>query len=200
MLKKYSQRTIIRAGFVIALTGILLLLLLVGSTSSVLFFIPGLLLIGFGAGSMLTVSVNLVQSSVPENDQGALSGVSRSVSNLGSSMGTAIAGAVLISALVSGVSTLANESDVLAPSDKDQIATALQGDVSAMSDEQVRTALEGQPQPVVDEVTRINADARDRALGLALVAVAAIGLLGLVAAIFLPRDVVEGSNSGAAPS
>ena len=51
---------------------------------------------------MLTPSVNLVQSSFPEKQQGEISGLSRSVSNLGSSFGTAIAGTILVSDLVSG--------------------------------------------------------------------------------------------------
>jgi hypothetical protein len=40
---------------------------------------------------MMTASVNVVQSSFPDTDQGDISGLSRSVSNLGSSLGTAIA-------------------------------------------------------------------------------------------------------------
>ena len=40
----------------------------------------------------LPASVTLVQSSMPEEDQSEISGVSRSVSNLGSSLGTAVAG------------------------------------------------------------------------------------------------------------
>jgi nitrate/nitrite transporter NarK len=44
---------------------------------------------------MLTSSVNVVQSAFPEKDQGDISGVSRSVSNLGSSLGVALAGSVL---------------------------------------------------------------------------------------------------------
>jgi predicted MFS family arabinose efflux permease len=51
---------------------------------------------------MLTPSVNLVQSSFPEEEQGEISGLSRSVSNLGSSFGTAIAGTILVSDLASG--------------------------------------------------------------------------------------------------
>jgi predicted MFS family arabinose efflux permease len=51
---------------------------------------------------MLTPSVNLVQSSFPEQRQGEISGLSRSVSNLGSSFGTAIAGTILVSDLASG--------------------------------------------------------------------------------------------------
>jgi predicted MFS family arabinose efflux permease len=51
---------------------------------------------------MLTPSVNIVQSSFPERLQGEISGLSRSVSNLGSSFGTAIAGTILVSDLGSG--------------------------------------------------------------------------------------------------
>jgi predicted MFS family arabinose efflux permease len=45
---------------------------------------------------MLTSSVNVVQSSFPDDDQGEISGLSRSVSNLGSSFGTALVGSVLV--------------------------------------------------------------------------------------------------------
>ena len=57
---------------------------------------PGLLLFGARVGVMLTSSVNVVQSSFPEADQGEISGLSRSVSNLGSSLGTALVGSVLV--------------------------------------------------------------------------------------------------------
>ena len=50
---------------------------------------------------MLTPSVNLVQSSFPESQQGEISGLSRSVSNLGSSLGTAIAGTILVAGITS---------------------------------------------------------------------------------------------------
>jgi len=55
--------------------------------------------IGLGLGVMLTPSVNIVQSSFPEQKQGEISGLSRSVSNLGSSLGTAIAGTILVADL-----------------------------------------------------------------------------------------------------
>jgi nitrate/nitrite transporter NarK len=48
---------------------------------------------------MLTPSVNVVQSAFPENLQGEISGLSRSISNLGSSFGTAIAGTILVAGL-----------------------------------------------------------------------------------------------------
>ena len=96
-------------------------------------FAPGLLLIGLGLGLMLTPSVNVVQSSFPDDVQGEISGLSRSVSNLGSSLGTAIAGTILVAGIT---------------------ATP------------------------------------ERAYGLAMMALALVGLLGLVAAAMLPRKIV----------
>ncbi len=100
--KRRPQKTLIMAGFVTTLAGIGLLLALVEASSRVVAFAPGLLLIGLGLGLMLTPSVNIVQSSFPEKLQGEISGLSRSISNLGSSFGTAIAGTILVSDLASG--------------------------------------------------------------------------------------------------
>ena len=77
-------------------------------------FGPGLLLIGIGLGVMLTPSINIVQSAFPEDLQGEISGLSRSVSNLGSSLGTAIAGTVLVSDLASGNRSYALAMGILA--------------------------------------------------------------------------------------
>src|SRR5215204_3066158 len=101
LAKKYAQRTLIVAGFITTLAGVGVLLALVKGSPSVYAFAPGLLLIGLGVGVMLTPSVNVVQSSFPEERQGEISGLSRSVSNLGSSLGTAVAGTILVSGLTS---------------------------------------------------------------------------------------------------
>jgi MFS family permease len=98
LTKRRSQRFLIRSGFGATVAGILLLLLLAGFTSHPLVFAPSLLLVGLGVGVMLTASANVVQSSFPEKQQGEISGLSRSASNLGSSLGTAIVGSVLLSA------------------------------------------------------------------------------------------------------
>ena len=131
LAKKYEQRTLIVAGFVGTIAGIVLLLALAAGSPSVWAFTPGLLLIGLGVGVMLTPSVNVVQSAFPENLQGEISGLSRCVSNLGSSIGTAIAGTILVSGLTS------------------------------------------------------------HAYGAAMIVLAAIGLIGLVAAVLLPRQAVR---------
>jgi MFS family permease len=99
LAKRFQQRTLILTGFVTTIGGVALLLAIVKHSPSAWAFAPGLLLIGLGLGVMLTPSVNLVQSAFPDQRQGEISGLSRSVSNLGSSLGTAIAGTILVSGL-----------------------------------------------------------------------------------------------------
>ncbi|WP_033822080.1 MFS transporter [Kitasatospora sp. MBT63] len=101
LARRYAQRTLILAGFAGTIAGILVLILIVGGSPSPWAFAPGLLLIGLGLGLMLTPSVNIVQSSFPEEQQGEISGLSRSISNLGSSLGTAVAGTILVAGLTS---------------------------------------------------------------------------------------------------
>lgn len=115
LAQKYAQRKLIATGFAVTVVGVGLLLGMVkAASSSAWAFAPGLLLIGLGLGVMLTPSVNLVQSAFPEEKQGEISGLSRSISNLGSSFGTAIAGTILVSNLVSGNGTYVAAMIVLA--------------------------------------------------------------------------------------
>jgi MFS family permease len=132
LAKRYPQRNLITGGFVITIAGVAVLLALVSGSPKIWVFAPGLLLIGIGLGTMLTPSVNIVQSSFPENQQGEISGLSRSVSNLGSSLGTAVAGTILVAGIASTPS---------------------------------------------------------RSYGLAMATLAVIGVVGLVAALLLPRQV-----------
>jgi len=132
LAKRRSQRTLILAGFVLTIAGIVVLLLIVSGSATAWSFAPGLLLIGLGLGVMLTPSVNVVQSSFPESEQGEISGLSRSVSNLGSSLGTAIAGTILVAGIT---------------------ATP------------------------------------ERSYGLAMAALAVVGVIGLVAAVMLPAEI-----------
>ena len=184
--RKYPPRRIMLAGFLLVEAGVAALLLMVDPTGPPWRFIPGLFLIGSGLGLVGPASVNVVQSAFGDEDQAEISGVSRSVSNLGSSLGVAVAGAVLVSALVTIGSQLTAENTTLPPDVKSEVNAALEGSVSAVSDEQVEAALQGQPETVVLEVVRINAQARDRALGLALFVLGAVGLFGVLASLFLP--------------
>jgi len=100
LAKRWPQRTLIETGFFVTVVGICALLSVVAlSEGGPWSFVPGLLIIGVGIGLMLTPSVNIVQSAFGEDLQGEISGLSRSVSNLGSSLGTAIAGTVIVAGI-----------------------------------------------------------------------------------------------------
>jgi MFS family permease len=115
MAQRRMQKRLLAGGFLVTVIGTGLLLGLVqASSSSAWALAPGLFLIGFGLGAMLTPSVNIVQSAFPEEKQGEISGLSRSVSNLGSSFGTAIAGTILVSDLAAGNSSYVAAMIVLA--------------------------------------------------------------------------------------
>ena len=134
LTKRFAQRTLIISGFALTTLGIVVLIAIARASQGPWASAPGLLLIGLGVGAMLTPSVNVVQSSFPESQQGEISGVSRSVSNLGSSFGTAIAGTILVAGI-----------------------TATPGPSYAIS----------------------------------LIVLAVVGLIGLGAAVFLPRKIGE---------
>lgn len=87
--RRHSRRRLGRAGFVVTLAGLALVLLLVRA--------------GSGVGVMLTAPVDLVQPRRPDAAQCGISGVSRSVSHLGSSVGTAPALAAVGVAAVAGL-------------------------------------------------------------------------------------------------
>jgi MFS family permease len=110
LAKRRPQRTLILVGFITTTAGIALLMIMVSRSTTPWAFAPGLLLIGLGLGAMLTPSVNIVQSSFPDAQQGEISGLSRSVSNLGSSLGAAVAGTIL----VAGITTTPERSYALA--------------------------------------------------------------------------------------
>ncbi len=107
LAKRRAQRTLIMAGFALTIPGILVLIVMADAFTSPWALAPGLLFMGLGIGAMLTPSVNVVQSAFGEEEQGEISGLSRSVSNLGSSLGTAIAGTILVAGLSSGAYAVA---------------------------------------------------------------------------------------------
>jgi len=111
LAKRWPQRILITTGFAVTIVGILGLLAIVAlSAGGAWSLVPGLFVIGLGLGIMLTPSVNIVQSAFGEAKQGEISGLSRSLSNLGSALGTAIAGTII----VSGITKTPQRSYVLA--------------------------------------------------------------------------------------
>ena len=82
---------------------------------------------------------------------------------------------------------MAEDSSVLAPDEQERVAESLQDDAELMSNTQLEELLDGQPADVQDEIVRINADARPRALQVALLVPLVAALLGLIDAFRMMR-------------
>jgi hypothetical protein len=82
---------------------------------------------------------------------------------------------------------MANDSTVLVPGEKEQVATALEDDAEVMSNTALEQQLEGQPADVQAEILRINTDARDYALQIALIVPLLAGALGFLNSFRMTR-------------
>src|SRR5918994_1901923 len=89
-----------------------------GVTMLQLSLAPSLVLVGLGLGLVLAIIMDFVQSSAPSEQASEVAGFSRSVGYLGSSLGTALSGAVLIGVLIATGSTLLQRSEDLSSGQK----------------------------------------------------------------------------------
>lgn len=161
-----------------------------GQTATGLALAPGLFLLGVGQGMTMTLT-DLIQSTPPAEEVSDVTGLSRSINYLGSSLGVALAGAFLTTALVSSFQSGVDDSAVLNAAEKQLVQQTVdqQVQVTALSDDQVgaNLAARGVGGPAADELVRINADARNRALTFAVGAMAVMSTVGYVVALRLPR-------------
>lgn len=100
--------------------------------------------------------------------------------SFGLSFGLAFAGAIMLAVLTFSFTNLSNASSVLDASEKQQVATILNKDAEVMSTTQLEQHLQGQSSAVQQEIIRINDEARQKALQVALLIPLGAGLIGLV--------------------
>jgi hypothetical protein len=141
-----------------------------------------LLLCGLGIGALASQLGSVTVSAVPDEQSGEVGGLQNTFTQLGASIGTALAGAVLISALTASFFTgLANNPDV--PQSVTQEAQVeLAGGIPFVSDAQLEEALTDDTDLSSDEVDAIvdtNVDARIEGLRVSISVLALLALLGL---------------------
>ncbi len=186
--QRFSQRALVQIGFGVLIAGVIVTAFTMHSGVSGLAFIPGFVLIGIGLGIGNPPVPNLMLSSVEESQQGEASGLSRSIANLGTSLGTAVTGAVLIATLVTAMTARTQQSQVLPEAAKQDVVSALQGDVQTVSNRQLEEYLattRAEP-ATASEIERIYAASRDRGIRAALLSVGILALLGFGATLLLP--------------
>ena len=136
-----SPRRVVRFGFLSLFAGLVLLLVLLDAGAGPEIVTWPLLLCGAGLGAMASQLGAVTVSAVPDEQSGQVGGLQNTGSQLGSSVGTALAGALLISALTASFfAGIENNPDV-PDSVVTQAQTELAGGVPFVSDDDLEAAL-----------------------------------------------------------
>src|SRR4029453_6033765 len=94
-----SPRRVVRVGFLALFAGIVVMVAALDAGAGPEIATWPMLLAGLGVGALASQLGSVTVSSVPDEQSGEVGGLQNTVTNLGASIGTALAGAVLISAL-----------------------------------------------------------------------------------------------------
>ncbi|MET1043091.1 MAG: MFS transporter [Microbacteriaceae bacterium] len=185
--RRFSPRGVILAGFAITVLGAVAMGFLARDATSGADFIVGLALIGFGVGTIASQNQNLIMSSVEPQRSNETSGVINTSQNIGASLGTSLAGALILSVFVMTATTLVNDNPAFTETEQSQLDTAVTEKAQIISDAQLTEVIAGLPDEQEAEVLDINAQARQTALTVVYAGLALAGLLGFGAALRLPR-------------
>jgi MFS family permease len=177
-----SPRRVVNAGFVALFTGLVLLvaLLEVGAGPEIVTW--PLLLAGSGLGAMASQLGSVTVSAVPDEQSGEVGGLQNTGTQLGASIGTALAGAVLISALSASFFAIIHDNPEIPATLESQAQIQLADGVPFVSDADLRAALTAAnvPPATIDAVAEANADSQIQGLRAAISILALITLLALV--------------------
>src|SRR5215211_3547335 len=183
-----SPRRVARVGFLalFASTAILVALLDLGAGPEIITW--PMLLAGLGVGALASQLGSVTVSAVPDEQSGEVGGLQNTGTQLGASIGTALAGAILISALTASFFTgIKND-----PAIPDNLAVNAQAQLAAgvpfVSDEDLQTALDDAnvPPETAKAVVDQNEQARIGGLRSALALMALISLLALLVTRHIP--------------
>lgn len=176
-----SPRRVVRAGIGFLLAGIVVLMAGIDIDATAAVVAIPMLLIGLGIGSLASQLGAVTVSSVPDEESGEVGGLQNTATNLGASLGTALAGSVMIAILTASVITgIQGSSDVPAQV-QDQATVSLSSGVPFLSDTQLseELAAAGVPAATAQAVVDVNADARVAGLDAALAVLAFLAVVGL---------------------
>lgn len=183
-----APKLLVQIGMLTFVAGILLVAMELRADADQWAFLPGMIVAGIGIGLINAPLMNITQGAVPQKEQSEISGLSRAMSNLGGAFGTAIAGAVLMSTLISSFSGAVERYTGIPAGEKTRVIQALRSDAQTVSNAQAAAYLKSKDEPVllVSKFVEFNQNARNEGLQNALVAIGVLGLLGFVMSCLLP--------------
>ncbi|GIK77667.1 MAG: MFS transporter [Actinomycetes bacterium] len=140
LAKRYPARLLVRAGLGITFVATLLLLDTIDPALDSGSFLVAMGILGTGMGLVVSQLGNVVQSSVGDADRSEAGGLQNTAAQLGSSLGTALLGAVVITGLVAAFSSNVAADDRIADPVKDEVEVRLSSGGSFVSSDHVEAA------------------------------------------------------------
>ena len=176
-----SPRRIVRVGVGLMLLGILLLLSGIELDANAAVVCLPLLFVGLGMGALSSQLGAVTVSSVPTSESGEVGGLQNTATNLGASIGTALAGSIMIAALTGSLIVGIQQNPEVPDQVKETATVTLAAGAPFISDSALRIAMvdAGASPATTDAVVNENRSARIEGLD------AALGVLALLAVITL---------------
>jgi MFS family permease len=176
-----SPRRVVRIGFAALFVALVVLIALLDTGAGAEVTTWPMLLAGLGVGALASQLGSVTVSSVPDEQSGEVGGLQNTITNLGISVGTALAGAIVIAALTSSFLTGIEQNPAVPDRVTSQAQTKLAGGAPFISDDQLTTALDDAhvPPRTANAIVDDNETARIAGLRTALAVLAVFALIAL---------------------
>ncbi|WP_329257523.1 MFS transporter [Streptomyces pseudovenezuelae] len=181
LLPDVSPRRVVQLGVFALLAGAVVLMAALDADAGAEIVTLPLLLIGLGMGALASQLGAVTVSAVPEAQSTEVGGVQNAVTNLGASIGTALAGSILIATMTTTFLATVEDNPAVPSEVKKQATVELESGVPFLSDAQLKSALDeaGTDKAVTEAALAANEEARIDGLRAALAILAFTALLAM---------------------
>jgi EmrB/QacA subfamily drug resistance transporter len=188
---RFPVRSIVRAGLAVAVVATVLLLATIEPELDNASFLWSMAVLGVGMGLIASQLGNVVQSSVDASGRGEAGGLQFTGQQLGSSLGVALLGAIVLSGLTTQfVSNISSDEQISSEVSK-QIGVAVGSGIDFVSADEIHSAAKeaGLDAPTSEALVDDYESAQLQALKTGLLAAAFLALLSLLFTRDLPHQV-----------
>ena len=138
LASRFPARTLVRAGLLVTLVATFLLLDTIEPDLNNGAFLVAMGVLGVGMGLIVSQLGNVVQSSVGDDDRSEAGGIQNTAQQLGSSLGTAVLGAIVITGLIAAFSSNIKSNPAISKEVSDQVHEHLSAGGSFIAADEVR--------------------------------------------------------------
>jgi EmrB/QacA subfamily drug resistance transporter len=198
---RFAPRPLVRAGLLIVFASILMLLTTIEPELDNSSFLVAMGVLGIGMGLIVSQLGNVVQSSVGDSDRSEAGGLQSTAQQLGSSLGTALLGAIVITGLIAAFTANVADDPQISNDVSSELEVRLSAGGSFVASEEVRASATaaGIDSSTTDALVEHYEDAQLKALETAFLFAAFLTLVSFWATRRLPTQRFDELQSGPDP-